>query len=387
MVFRTTALGNYFVDERNTWYPFATPMLTTFDLTFHCPEDLHVVATGELLSDDVSAGVRTVHRKTQVPEPLAGFNIGKYQSSSTEHGSYRIELYANTLESSSTLPQQAASILDYFSARWQPLDVHSLAISPVEGYFGQGFPGLIYLSNVSYIRQEDRPAALRNPRLDSFFTEMLLPHEIAHQWWGNMVSPFDYRSEWLFEAMSSYSALEYLEQSKGRAVLDDVLESYREDLLAIDKGATIESAGPVDFGERLLENNGLRAWHIVLYEKRRSGSHSMLRMRLGDDGFHNLQTRLLHDFQNKLVTNEDFHRIAASFVPEDRPDKSLNVFFDNWVYATGIPIMAFRTVGNSLSLKVSGVDEGFALDLPLRCTVVANEARPANGLGTRWGRR
>ncbi len=366
VVFRTAA-GNYFVDERNTWYPFLTPMLTTFDLTFHCPKNLRVAATGELLSDEVAGNERIVHRKTQVPEPLAGFNIGSYEVSGEDHGGYHIELFANTLQNSATLPQQAASILDYFSTRWQPLGIHTLAISPVEGYFGQGFPGLIYLSNVSYIRQEDRPAGLRNARLDSFFSEMLLPHELAHQWWGSMASPADYRSEWLFEAMSSYAALEYLEQSKGRAALDDILESYRQDLVSTDKGVPIESSGPVDFGERLLQNDGLRAWHIIAYEKGAWILH-MLRMRLGEERFHNLQSRLLKDYQNKLVTNEDFRHLAASLVPEDQSDKSLGVFFDNWVYATGIPKMAFHGTASGLSLKISGVDEGFALDLPLRCT-------------------
>ena len=366
VVFRT-ASGNYFVDERTTWYPFVSPMLTTFDLTFHCPKSLRLVATGELVSDEVAAGIRTVHRKTPVPEPLAGFNLGNYEASSLDHGGYLIELFANKLEHSSALPAQAASILDYYSARWQPLGIHSLAISPIEGYFGQGFPGLIYLSNVSYIRQEDRPASLRNTRLDSFFSEMLLPHEIAHQWWGNMVSPADYRSDWLFEAMSSYSALEFLEQSKGRAALDDVMESYRQDLLTTEKGAPLESAGPVDFGERLLNNNGMRAWHLIIYEKGAWILH-MLRMRLGDEAFHGLQSKLLSDFQNKLVTNDDFRRLAASFVPDDQSDKSLNVFFDNWVYATGIPKMTIRGKDNTVSLKVSGVDDGFALDLPLRCT-------------------
>jgi hypothetical protein len=365
VVFRTAA-GNYFVDERNTWYPFVSPMLTTFDLTFHCPQDLRVASTGALVSDEVSAGMRTVHRKTQVPEPLAGFNIGNYEVSSSERGRYRIELFANKAENSATLPEQAASILDYYSARWQPLSIKSLAISPVEGYFGQGFPGLIYLSNISYIRQEDRPAGLRNARLDSFFTEMLLPHEIAHQWWGNMVSPSDYRTSWLFEAMSNYSALEYLEQSKGRAALDDVLDSYRADLLATEKGTPLESAGPVDFGERLLDNNGMRAWHVIIYEKGAWILH-MLRLRLGDEGFHTLQSRILNEFQNKAISNEDFRKVAASLVPEDQSDKSLNVFFDNWIYATGIPNMKFRSAGNSVSLKISAVDEGFALDLPLRC--------------------
>lgn len=365
VVYRTAA-GNYFVDERNTWYPFIEPILTTFDLTFHCPKTLRVVATGELLSDEVSGETRTVHRKTQVPEPLAGFNLGKYETSTLDHNPYRIELFSDSLAGSSHLPEEAASILDYFSARWQPLGIHTLAISPVEGYFGQGFPGLVYLSNISYIPQEDRPAGLRNARLDSFFSEMLLPHEIAHQWWGNMVSPADYRSEWLFEAMSSYSALEFLEQSKGRATVDVVLESYRQDLLSAANGVALESAGPVDFGERLLENNGMLAWHVIIYEKGAWILH-MLRQRLGEEGFRTLQARMLHDFQGRLVTNEDFHRLAASLVPEDQSDKSLNVFFDNWIYATGIPKLALKSTRANLSLNVSGVDDAFALDLPLRC--------------------
>ncbi len=187
---------------------------------------------------------------------------------------------------------------------------------------------MIYLSSIAYIPQEDRPAGLRNARLDSFFSEMLLPHEIAHQWWGNTVSPLDYRSEWLFEAMSSYSALEFLEQSKGRATPDAVLESYRQDLLSTANGVALESAGPFDFGDRLLDNNGMLAWHVIVYEKGAWILH-MLRMRLGEEGFRTLQTRLLQNFQNKLVANEDFRHLAEGLVPEDQSDKSLNVFFDN----------------------------------------------------------
>jgi hypothetical protein len=324
-----------------------------------------------LIADDVKDGLRTVHRKTPVPEPLAGFNIGKYEVSATESGRYRLELFAHKLENSAALPAQAGSILDYYTARWQPLGIHSLAISPVEGYFGQGFPGLIYLSSISYIREEDRPAMLRNPELDSFFTEMLLPHEIAHQWWGNMVSQADYRTAWLFEAMSNYSALEFLEQNKGRAALDTVLDRYRQDLLALNKqGKSIESSGPVDFGERLLDNDGMHAWHVVIYEKGAWILH-MLRLRLGDEVFHTLQTRLLADYQNKLIANDDFRKLAASLLPTDQSDRSLNLFFDNWVYSTGIPRLNFRTAGRTLNLKISGVDEGFDLDLPLRCADAA----------------
>jgi hypothetical protein len=366
-VVHRTDSGNYFVDERNSWYPFLQPLLTTFDLTFHCPAALRVAASGELISDEVAGGVRTVHRRTQVAEPLAGFNLGEFQTSTLDHGRYRIELFANKLEHSPEMLAEAANILDNYTDRWLPLNIHSLAISPIEGYFGQGFPGLIYLSTISYTRQEDRPASLRNPLLDSFFSEMLLPHEVAHQWWGSMASQADYRTAWLFEAMSNYSALEYLEQTKGEAAMDAVLEQYRQDLLALDRGRSVESAGPVDFGERLLDNSGMRAWHVIVYEKGAWILH-MLRRRMGDEAFHMLQTRLLSDFQNKLIANDDFRRLASSLLPADQSDKSLSVFFENWVYATGIPRLVLHTAGSSVSLKVSGVEDAFAFDLPLRCS-------------------
>ena len=49
-------------------------MLTTFDLTFHCPENLRVVATGELLSDEVSGGA--AHRSSQ---NASARTVGRFQ--------------------------------------------------------------------------------------------------------------------------------------------------------------------------------------------------------------------------------------------------------------------------------------------------------------------
>ena len=86
-----------------------------------------------------------------------------------------------------------------------------------------------------------------------------------------------------------------------------MLERYRNDLLPTDHGKPIESAGPVDFGERLLDNNGMRAWHDIVYEKGAWILH-MLRLRLGEDAFHTLQTRLLTEFQGKLISNDDFRQ-------------------------------------------------------------------------------
>jgi hypothetical protein len=374
-VIRQTGSGSYFVDERNTWYPFTNPTLSNFDLTFHCPEDLRLVSTGELVGEELAGGLRTVHRRTEKPQPLAGFNLGNYSVASEDHGRYHIEFYADKSSAQNSLPAipaQTASVLDHYSGRWMPLPTRSLAISPIEGYFGQGFPGLIYLSNISYLREKDRPASLRNPRLNAFFSEVLLPHEIAHQWWGNILKNADYRTAWLMEAMANYAAFQFLERTKGAASLDDILEAYREDLSFVKNGKSVESSGPVDFGERLLDNSGMAAWHLILYEKGTWILH-MLRRLVGDSAFQELQKRMLEEYAAKPISNEDFRRLAAESLPANQKDRSLNLFFDTWVYGTGIPRMKLRQNSGALMLTLSGVEDDFTADVPLRCKLAAGK--------------
>ena len=367
-IIRQTPAKTYFVDDRTTWFPHAGTMRTTFDLTFHCPSYLRLVSTGELLSDEVKGGIRTVHRRSTYPEALAGFNLGEFQLSLHEAGQYRVESYSHSAEAAggTAIAEEAADILDYYTRRWQPLPSRTLAISPIPGYFGQGFPGLIYLSDISFIREEDRPAALRNRRMTSFFSQMLLPHEIAHQWWGNLVVSADYRTDWLVEAMASYSALQYLKGRLGQAVMRSTLDGYREDLLGSRNGQHVDGAGPIDMGIRLMRSAGAGVWNTITYEKG-AWILSMLHWRLGDDRFRQMQLALINRFQTRALTNEDFRRIAASFMPPDQPDRDLSLFFETWVYNTGIPYLTLQHGPDGWNLLVLHVDESFTADVPLQC--------------------
>jgi hypothetical protein len=370
-IIRQTSTGEYFVDERNSWYPVNGPVLADFELTFHCPANLRLVSTGEPVSDTVENGIRTVHRRTVTPAALAGFNLGEYTVRQQEHNRYSIEIdspktVSAELTADPTLPEQAASILDHYTRRWVPLPIRNVAVTPIAGYFGQGFPGLIYLSSVSYIKTENRSAALRNSRFDAFFSELLLPHEIAHQWWGNIVRASDYRSSWITEAMANESALEYIESTKGADARDQILAGYRQDLVREKEGSTIESAGPVDFGQRLIDNFGLVTWQTIVYEKGSWILH-MLSERLGAENFRQLQRRLLEEYKGSPLSNEQFREVASRFVPAGQPDKSLASFFDTWIYGTGIPKLSARSAARSLTVDVSGVPDDFLVEIPMHC--------------------
>src|SRR5262249_32024817 len=150
---------------------------------------------------------------------------------------------------------------------------------------GQGFPGLIYLSTLSYMNPDERPASARAPRQQTFFSDLIQAHEVAHQWWGNVVAPDGYQDDWILEALAQYSSLMWIEKKKGVKALEDVLEDYRNDLLRTGAdGRTLDSAGPLTWGYRIDNSENPDAWRTITYEKGAWVMH-MLRRRLGDAGF------------------------------------------------------------------------------------------------------
>lgn len=372
-VIRRVSNGSFFVGDRAIWYPRGNPMLTNFDLVFHYPAEFQLVSTGEPVEEEKAAGhVRTTHRRTEIPEQFAGFNLGEYTHLQLDAGGYHINCYADNSASTGMngIPAQSAEILSYYARRWLPLPIHSLSVTPIPGYFGQGFPGLIYLSNVAYVKEQDRPAELRNAGSNIFFSDLLLPHEIAHQWWGNMVTAADYRSWWIMEAMANDSALQFIVEREGANMGAEILRRFRERLLQTQDGKPVESFGPLDFGQRLLDNNGEFVWHVVVYEKG-AWVLQMLRERLGAAQFRAMQQYVLEHYNGHGITNDEFREAAKRFLPAGDPDPTLKKFFETWIYGTGIPKLRLAHAGKSRTKQwtvlVSGVDDEFTADLPLRC--------------------
>jgi aminopeptidase N len=221
-----------------------------------------------------------------------------------------------------------------------------------------------------------------------YFDDLLEAHEVAHQWWGNRVTASFYRDGWLMEAMANVSALLYMEKSKGRHSTDVMLDSYRDLLLEKTQGGqTVESLGPIVFGLRLENSQLPSAYRSITYGKG-TWIMQMLRRRMGDERFGSMLAEVLRRYDRRDITTEEFRALAARFLPARSEDPQLTSFFDQWVYATGIP-----------TLKLSWSVKGKAPDVRLVGTVtqadvvpdftalVPVEIQPARGPAiTRWVR-
>ncbi len=392
--------GVYFVGSRATWYPKRELQFAPYELTFRYPKSLNLVATGDVVEDSTEGDFRVTRHKTSAPVRFAGFNLGEYHHANASQGGYTVEVYGNRkIEKGlqpkprpmvilpepglpsrgmrrppeivaipvdppapnptarlSQLASEVASALNFMASRFGPPAFQRLTVSPIPGFFGQGFPGLIYLSTISYLDPAQRPVASQQQAEQLFFSDILQAHEAAHQWWGNVVATSDYQDDWLMEALANYSALLYLEKKRGPRVMDNVLEGYKNNLLKQDaEGRTLESAGPITWSLRLQSSQSPRAWATITYQKGAWIIH-MLRRRMGDGRFFPMLAELCRRYRFKSIDTNAFRSLAVEFMPKDVPDRNLEGFFEQWVYSTGIPSLKFTysVKGKAPALKLTG---------------------------------
>ncbi len=408
----------FFVGARQNWYPRFYENFSTYDLTFHYPKRFTLVAAGDVANDRTEQENRVTEWRTPSPIRMAGFNLGDYDKVSGNVAGFHVDVYGNRSIESALVPKTRAPIvlppmqqgsrsasasrssldpaaqvtvapnpharlqdvaadvnssLEFFSSAFGPPALNTLTVSPIPGLFGQGFPGLVYLSTLAYLDPSQRPASLRGEEHQAFFSDLIAPHEVAHQWWGNVVTASAYQDEWLLEALSSYSALLWLERKKGPKSIENVLENYRDHLeTKVEDGRTVESAGPIIWGTRLDSTGMGDAWRTITYEKGAWIFH-MLRRRLGDQQFMKMLAELRRRYQFRSISTEDFRALAKEFLPPKTPPDTIDSFFENWVYSTGVPSLKLKYAlkGTAPTRKLTGtitqagVDDDFSVEVPV----------------------
>jgi len=403
----------FFVAARGNWYPMHGFQFAHYDILFRYPRDLDLVAAGDVVEDRTEGDWRITRRRTAASIRFAAFNLGNYEHARFERDGFVVDVCANrsleralqpkpqdvvivpvpnprqrrpgdTLQAAAPVPHSplerfqalAADItaaLEFMSSKFGPPALPHIAVSPIPGTFGQGFPGLIYLSTLAYLREPPviRGASPRSQEL--YFDELLEAHEVAHQWWGNRVISSFYRDSWLMEALANTSALLYIENHKGAHSAELLLDSYRSYLLEKNgAGQTVESAGPIVFGPRLENSQQPSAFHSITYGKG-TWIMQMLRRRTGDERFLGLLREIVKRYDHREISTEEFREIAAQFLPPHDDDPKLESFFEQWVYGTGIPTLklSWSLKGKAPALRLAGtvkqtdVDEEFTALVPV----------------------
>src|SRR5262245_13082317 len=160
----------------------------------------------------------------------------------------------------------------------------------------------------------------------------LVAHELAHQWFGDLVTCRDWSHAWLNEGFATFMEHVDREAHKGRdeydlglaadlaAYLAEANTRYRRPLVCQDYEA------PIDLFDKHLYEKG----SLVLH---------MLRRKLGDEDFWASVRTYLEKHRGGIVETRDLMRAF-----EETSGKSLERFFEHWVFRPGHPMLGV-TIG------------------------------------------
>ncbi len=305
-------------DSRH-WFPCVDSphQKATSEVIATVPAGWDVLSNGERTGDQVVGDRRTVHWRLAIP-----------------HSCYLVTLVAGEL---ATVEDRWGDVpVTYHAVRGREDSARrTLARTPqmlalFSRLFGVAYPYPRYaqvfvadfifggMENTSATTLTDTVLLDARAALDTD-VDALIAHELAHQWFGDLVTCRDWGEGWLNEGFATYAEYLWREHHEGRDAADLELDDWAAAYFGEDGNryrrtvATKLYEEPIDIFDHHLYEKGGRVLH-------------MLRAELGDDGFGATLAHYLGKHRHGLVETRDLARAV-----EDATGRVLDGFFSQWI--------------------------------------------------------
>jgi len=186
-------------------------------------------------------------------------------------------------------------------------------------------------------------AALASRNITDKVNYRLLANTIAHQWWGDSVSPASKDDWWISDGFARYSEALYVENAAGTAGLEEAVKDMSVGALAYDT-VPLSSAGKMDLFSPEFQSLVTDKGAMILH---------MLRWVIGDQKFNQAMRTFASKYAGKSASVDDFKAITEQIYGD-----KLTWFFTQWLDSTGAP--EFKTkytiyrLGNGKGFRVVG---------------------------------
>jgi aminopeptidase N len=159
----------------------------------------------------------------------------------------------------------------------------------------------------------------------------IVSHELAHQWWGDLITLRSWAHTWLNESFGTYSDYLYHRYEKGD---DEGAVDLLGKLNAYLREARTRYIRPI-VTDRYDEPGDMFDAHT--YPKGARVLH-MLRSLVGDEPFFKTLSHFLHRYAFDAVDTADFIRSVKTVT-----GRNLDWFFDQWLYKPGHPVFEVKS--------------------------------------------
>lgn len=275
----------------------------TWTISLVVPKGVTGIANGRLQDGKAKPAGKGRVRWTWVEaEPMAPYlvlvAIGDYDLVRSQHGKVEVlRAFPTSLsEEDRAAFDDIEEILDYFSSEFgaYPNDDAGAIVVPTD-------LGLA-------LESQTRPLFGTDGIEDGYASA--LPHELAHQWFGDAITPATWRDIWLNEGFATYADWMWDEHTGGRSVDRQADRTARTQPVK-DLPVRAPDAAAA-FGPEVYDGGALTL--------------QALRETVGDDAFFRIVRRWFAAYDGKTATTADFVSLAS-----DESGQDLSGFFEAWL--------------------------------------------------------
>ncbi|MGC5363131.1 M1 family metallopeptidase [Streptomyces sp. DT24] len=290
-----------------TWFPVNNHPgdKATYDIRITVPKGVTAVSNGELVSSTTTGGRTTCHWRTA--EPMASFlatvAVGRFTTkTSTTAGGIPVYTAADTTVAagSEAVLARLPDVIEWGVENFGPYPFATTG-AIVEREEDAGYD----------LETQNRPVFTGPPSIG------LLVHELAHQWFGDSVTPASWRDLWLSEGFATYAGWLWSEDYEDTSAQQSFEDAFEKD----DNWAFAPAAPPksADLFESPVYERGAMVIHKI-------------RQAVGDDRFHEIVQGWTKAHRHGNASTKDF----TAFV-EKESGKDLSDLWDTWLYGEDRP--------------------------------------------------
>jgi aminopeptidase N len=318
----------------------------TTELTAHVPAGWFVLSNGELVNDAEAQAKGVFHWKMNEPHPSYLFTLVAGDFARVDDDADGLPIYYlarrdREADIRRTFARTPAMIRRFGELTGVKYPWNKYAQVVVDDFIFGGMENTTATTMYEHILLDERAA------LD-ISSDDLVAHELAHQWFGDLVTCRDWSHGWLNEGFATFMEHIDREGHLGRDEYDYSVRGDMETYVSEARGrykrpiVCQDYEAPIDIFDRHLYEKGSCVLH-------------MLRLELGDELFWKGVSLYLNRHMKGVVETRDLQRAL-----EEISGRSLERFFEQWVFRAGHPELDIKIehADGALTVTVKQTQQG-----------------------------
>ncbi|ADW71017.1 M1 family metallopeptidase [Granulicella tundricola] len=315
---------------------------STSEVILTVPEPLSVVSNGALVKETHANGLATYDWAEQVPHSvyLVSIAVGPWTKYSQRYGSKAVDYYvppgvdeATALRSFGLTPEMMAFYSKIYGVDY-PYEKYA---QTADHAFGGGTEN-ISATSLAETTLHDARAEQDFPSLD------LVSHELAHQWFGDLITEWSWDDAWLSEGFATFSAALYRGHHEG-------YDAFRYQIYEDQQTAMREDIGR--YRRPIVDRHYTKPWEILDRTTYQKGAAVLDMLRyVMNDGVEKTPTAdepYFRALQAYLTAYRAGNVDTQNLIDMIRKTTGLELswFFDEWVFKGGYPEYEVSTAYDS----------------------------------------